>query len=76
MLVGKTNYLKLIQNLERVAFCMWGNSKNGPYCDGSHKGTEISSKVVTYDIDTSLHTCGCQQSKNKPMCDGTHKTIT
>ncbi|MCE9617940.1 MAG: CDGSH iron-sulfur domain-containing protein [Nitrosarchaeum sp.] len=22
---------------ETVAFCMCNNSKNGPYCDGSHK---------------------------------------
>jgi len=60
---------------ETIAFCMCGNSKNGPYCDGSHKGTGISPSVITYDTDTSVHACGCQQSKNRPMCDGTHKTI-
>ncbi len=59
-----------------IAFCMCGNSKNGPYCDGTHKGTGISPKVVTYDADITIHACGCQQSKNKPMRDGTHKTIT
>ena len=61
---------------ESITFCMCGNSKNGPYCDDSHKGTGISPQVVTYDIDTTIHACGCQQSKNRPMCDGTHKTIT
>ena len=60
---------------DTIAFCMCGNSKNGPYCDGSHKGTEITPKVVTFDKDTEVHACGCQQSKNKPMCDGTHKTL-
>lgn len=60
---------------ETIAFCMCGKSQNGPYCDGSHKGSGISPKVVTYDKDTTLHACGCQQSKNKPLCDGTHKSI-
>ena len=39
------------------------------------KEQEYLLKVVTYDKDTPIHACGCQQSKNKPMCDGTHKTI-
>jgi len=60
---------------ETIAFCMCGNSKNGPYCDGSHKGTGKSPKVITYDDDTMIHVCGCQQSQNRPLCDDTHKTI-
>jgi len=54
---------------------MCSNSKNGPYCDGSHKGTGISPAVVRCDKDTIIHACGCQHSKNRPLCDGTHKTI-
>jgi len=54
---------------------MCGNSKNGPYCDGSHKGTGKSLQVVTYDKDTPIFACGCQQSKGRPFCDGTHETI-
>lgn len=61
---------------ETIAFCMCGNSKTGPTCDGTHKGSGISPQVITYDKDTEVHACGCVQSKNKPMCDGTHKTIT
>jgi len=60
---------------DTIAFCMCGKSQNGPYCDGSHKGSGISPKVVTYDKDTTLHACGCQQSKNRPLCDETHKSI-
>ena len=40
-----------VKSGETIAFCMCGNSKNGPYCDDSHKGTGISPQVVTYDID-------------------------
>ncbi len=60
---------------ETIAFCMCGNSKNGPYCDGSHKGSGITPKVIPFDKDSTIHACGCQQSKGRPMCDGTHKTI-
>ncbi len=60
---------------DTIEFCMCGKSQNGPYCDGSHKGSGISPKVVTYDKDATLHACGCQQSKNRPLCDGTHKSI-
>jgi len=73
--VGKTNHLKFKLKQERLAFCMCGNSKNGPYCDGSHKGTGKSLQVVTYDKDTPIFACGCQQSKGRPFCDGTHETI-
>jgi len=47
---------------------MCGNSKNGPYCDDSHKGTGISPQVVTYDIDTTIHAC-LAKSKQQPSCD-------
>lgn len=60
---------------ETISFCMCGNSKNGPYCDGSHKGTGKFPQVVTYDKDTTIFACGCQQSKGRPFCDGTHETI-
>lgn len=61
---------------DTIAFCMCGKSKNGPYCDGSHEGTGITPKVVTYDEDSNVYACGCRESKNIPFCDGTHATLT
>jgi len=60
---------------ETKAFCMCGLSKNGPFCDGSHKTTDKTPKVVTFDEDKTIYACGCQQSGNRPYCDGTHKNI-
>lgn len=60
---------------ETKAFCMCGLSKNGPYCDGSHKTTSITPKVVTFDESKTIYACGCQASKNRPYCDGSHKNI-
>lgn len=57
------------------AFCMCGLSKNGPYCDGSHKTTNITPKVITFEEDKTIYACGCQQSAKRPFCDGSHKNL-
>lgn len=60
---------------ETKAFCACNQSKNGPFCDRSHKGTGKEPYVVTFEEDQTLYLCGCQQSKNRPFCDGTHNTL-
>ena len=57
---------------ETKAFCMCGLSKNGPFCDGSHMGSDITPEVVKFDKDKTVYVCGCQQSSRRPYCDGTH----
>lgn len=60
---------------EKKAFCMCGLSLNGPFCDGSHKATDFSPMVVTFDEDQTVYACGCQQSGNRPYCDGSHNKL-
>lgn len=60
---------------ETKAFCMCGHSKNGPFCDGSHKGTGMAPQIVTFDADKTIHACGCRQSKRRPYCDGSHTAL-
>lgn len=60
---------------ETKAFCVCGLSKNAPFCDGSHKTTDLTPKGVTFDEDKTVYICGCQRSGKRPYCDGTHKTI-
>jgi len=57
------------------AFCMCGLSKNGPFCDGSHRSTNFTPKVMTFEENKTLYICGCQQSAKKPFCDGTHTKL-
>ena len=60
---------------DKKAFCKCGQSKNGPYCDGSHKGTGITPEVVQFTENKTVIICGCRTSKNGIYCDGSHKTL-
>ncbi|MBF0275030.1 MAG: CDGSH iron-sulfur domain-containing protein [Nitrospinae bacterium] len=61
-------------------WCGCGLSKNDPFCDNTHKGTEYegtkhAAKLVEIDEDKTVHWCGCKNSKNPPFCDGSHRTL-
>lgn len=54
-------------------WCACGRSKNQPFCDSSHKGSEFSPLKYTATESKTVYFCGCKASANKPLCDGTHK---
>jgi CDGSH iron-sulfur domain-containing protein 3 len=56
-------------------WCACGLSKNQPFCDGSHKTTDITPMATTIEEKKTVAWCACKHSKNKPFCDGTHKTL-
>ena len=71
-----------LKNLEvgkTMAFCTCALTKNHPWCDGSHKGTEykpLRFKVPERRPGRDFHSiCQCRISKNMPFCDGAHKTL-
>jgi glutamate synthase domain-containing protein 2 len=57
-------------------FCTCGRSKNQPYCDGSHAGTEFKPKSFKADSTGDAYLCRCKHSANLPYCDGTHKNFS
>jgi glutamate synthase domain-containing protein 2 len=58
---------------EEYYFCACGQSKNQPFCDGSHAGTSFTPQSFIAEEDGNAYLCACKQSANKPYCDGTHK---
>lgn len=54
------------------AWCMCGQSKNLPHCDGNHKGTEKVPHIHIVGTETTVYICSCGQSNKKPFCDGSH----
>jgi len=58
---------------KRYAWCACGLSFNQPFCDGTHKSTDIVPTVFTADKSGEHHLCMCKASGTKPYCDGSHK---
>lgn len=56
-------------------WCACGRSKNQPFCDGSHKGTEFTPMKYEATESKTVYFCGCKHSGNKPFCDGTHAKL-
>ena len=57
-------------------WCSCGQSKNQPFCDGSHKGSSFSPMAVEITETKTVSWCTCKQSANQPFCDGAHKQLT
>ncbi len=56
-------------------WCACGESKNQPFCDGSHVGTEFLPKEFRITEEKKYWLCGCKRTKNAPYCDGTHNKL-
>ena len=56
-------------------WCACGQSKNQPFCDGSHKTTAFVPMSFTATESKEAYLCGCKNSANKPFCDGTHRKL-
>lgn len=56
-------------------WCACGQSKNQPFCDGSHKGTEFSPVKWQAEQSGTKWFCACKQTNGQPFCDGSHKAV-
>ncbi|MEI6682099.1 MAG: CDGSH iron-sulfur domain-containing protein [Bacteroidota bacterium] len=56
-------------------WCACGQSKNQPFCDGSHKGSGFTPVSHTPAESGTAYFCGCKHSKTKPLCDGSHHQL-
>ena len=57
------------------AWCSCGESKNQPYCDGSHKGSGFSPVIEVVAAKKTVAWCGCKHSGNGAFCDGSHAKL-
>jgi CDGSH-type Zn-finger protein len=56
-------------------WCACGKSKNQPFCDGSHKGSEFSPVKWQAAESGTKWFCACKQTGSQPFCDGSHKKL-
>jgi CDGSH iron-sulfur domain-containing protein 3 len=56
-------------------WCACGQSRNQPFCDGSHKGSPFTPVKFAPEKDGAVFFCGCKRTGNQPLCDGAHKSV-
>ncbi len=56
-------------------WCACGQSKNQPFCDGTHRGSAFVPLFFTASESGKKYLCGCKHTKNSPFCDGTHSDL-
>ena len=56
-------------------WCACGKSKDQPWCDGSHKGSEFAPLEVQVDRPKNYALCQCKRSGDQPWCDGAHSKL-
>lgn len=56
-------------------WCACGLSKNQPYCDGSHAGTDFAPVEFAVGEEKEAALCMCKRTKTPPYCDGTHTNL-
>jgi len=60
---------------EEYYYCSCGKSKNQPFCDGSHRGTDFKPLKFKAKETGKAHLCACKHTKNAPYCDGGHRNV-
>ena len=57
---------------KNYAWCSCGLSKNQPFCDNSHKGSEFNPVIYKAKETKKVSLCACKQTDDRPFCDGSH----
>jgi CDGSH-type Zn-finger protein len=56
-------------------WCSCGQSKNQPFCDGAHQGTEFTPQAFELTEKKKVALCQCKVTNNPPFCDGAHAKL-
>jgi CDGSH-type Zn-finger protein len=76
VIAQKSPYAVSVEAGRDYWWCACGNSRNQPFCDGSHKAAGVFTPIkYTAAESTTVYFCGCKHSGSKPLCDGTHKKV-
>ena len=54
-------------------WCRCGKTKNGSFCDGSHKGSGITPLGFNLSEKKQVALCSCHKTTTAPFCNGAHK---
>ena len=75
VITQKSSYKVEVEEGKTYAWCACGQSKNQPFCDGAHSGSDFAPIVWVAEKTGNAYLCGCRHSKKGQFCDGTHSSI-
>ena len=75
LIAQRSPYMIEVEAGKSYWWCACGQSKNQPFCDGSHKGSNFSPVEYKSEAEGKAFFCGCKRSGKQPLCDGTHKSV-
>lgn len=64
-----------LEKNKKYFWCSCGKSKNQPFCNGSHIGSDLSPKEFIVDSTDNFSLCQCKATANPPFCDGSHAKL-
>lgn len=75
VITQKAAYKVELTEGKSYAWCSCGLSKNQPFCDGAHSGTDFSPVVWKAEKTGAAYLCGCRHSGRAQFCDGAHSKL-
>ena len=74
-IAGKEPIMVSVEEGKTYWWCACGLSKSQPFCDGSHKATDLTPVEYTAKRSKALFFCACKQTVRQPLCDGSHNSL-
>jgi CDGSH-type Zn-finger protein len=75
VIAKKGPYVVELEQGKTYFWCACGRSENQPFCDGSHKDTNLEPLKFEVDEQKKYGLCGCKHTKNAPFCDREHSKL-